>query len=240
MKNKAFSKISLAIMTLILAAAPVFALGNNEAVITETHRAYEQIGDELGEGIRVKEGETVTILEEIDGYYKVQLEDEYTVYIESQYIEQIETEETAQAEEVVEESVEEVAPKQEVTAPKKSKGEEVVSYAKEHIGTPYVYAGNSLTNGVDCSGFTSQVYKKFGVSLQRRSGDQFSSNGKKVSKGELEQGDLVFYGYNGSVTHVGIYAGNNEVVHASTTRGVVVDSLDLRGMPPIMGYKRIV
>ncbi|MEG0325194.1 MAG: C40 family peptidase [Cellulosilyticaceae bacterium] len=122
---------------------------------------------------------------------------------------------------------------------KKSQGEEVIEYAKQFIGTPYIYGGNSLTKGVDCSGFTSQVLKNFDVSLKRRSADQYSSNGTKVKKADLQAGDLVFYGYGSSVTHVGIYMGDSQVIHASTSHGVKIDPLDLRGMPPIMGYKRV-
>lgn len=240
-------------MTCMVMVTPVFAVENSEAMITETHRAYEQIGDDATEGIRVRKGELVTILDEADGYYKVMLEDEEVVYIETQYIEKTE-EEIVVEEDVIEEEViieeetiieqetqEVVEPKVEAKeAPKMSKGEEVVSYAKQFIGTPYAYAGNSLTGGVDCSGFTSQVYKKFNVSLQRRSGDQYASNGQRVSRSELEMGDLVFFGYNGNISHVGIYAGNGNMVHASSSRGVVVDPLDLRGMEPIAGYKRVI
>ncbi|MGL5381357.1 C40 family peptidase [Clostridium sp.] len=141
--------------------------------------------------------------------------------------------------EVVVEEATEIIEVEQAEETKKSKGEEVIEYAKQFIGTPYVYAGNSLTKGVDCSGFTSQVYKNFDVSLKRRSTDQYSSNGTKVKKTDLEPGDLVFYGYS-SVTHVGIYMGDNQVIHASTTHGVKIDPLDLRGMPPIMGYKRVI
>lgn len=91
-------------------------------------------------------------------------------------------------------------------------GKDVVNYAKKFVGNPYVYGGNSLTNGTDCSGFTKLVYKHFGYTLPRTSGEQ-RSTGKRVSWSEKKPGDLIcYYG------HVAIYAGNNTVVHASSRK----------------------
>lgn len=124
-------------------------------------------------------------------------------------------------------------------APEVDLGEEVVAYAKQFLGNPYVYGGNSLTNGVDCSGFTSQVYKHFGIKLQRSSRSQYASNGYKVKKADLQPGDLVFYGYNGYIDHVAIYAGNGEVVHASSPKtGIKMSKLEYG--KPIIGIKRVI
>jgi hypothetical protein len=106
-------------------------------------------------------------------------------------------------------------------------GQQVVDYATQFIGTPYVYGGTSLTNGVDCSGFTSSVMKKFGIHLSRRSSDQLQ-DGTKVSKSELEAGDLVFFNTSGSgISHVGIYIGDGKFIHSATARGegVKIDKL---------------
>lgn len=234
MKKRGFIKAILVAATIALSSITVLATENSGVMgtITETHKTYEIEATE--EGSYVKEGEVVEIIEKEDDYYKVKLTDGLIVYVEKTYIE-IEEEIKEVKEEVKpEESKPEV--KEEV---KKSQGEEVIAYAKQFIGTPYVYGGNSLTKGVDCSGFTSQIFKNFDISLQRRSADQYSSNGTKVKKADLQSGDLVFYGYGSSVTHVGIYMGGNQVIHASTSHGVKIDPLDLNGMPPIMGYKRV-
>lgn len=101
----------------------------------------------------------------------------------------------------------------------------VVSYALQFVGNPYVYGGTSLTNGADCSGFVQSVYKHFGVSLPRTASAQAGA-GQYVSWGDLQPGDLVFYSGNGgqSVTHVAIYIGNSQIVHASTPSGGIKTS----------------
>lgn len=100
-----------------------------------------------------------------------------------------------------------------------SQGSEIISYAKKFLGTPYSYGGTNLTSGVDCSGFTYSVFKNFGVNLNRCSRDQVK-NGTSVSKGELQAGDLVFFdtsgSNNGAISHVGIYIGNGDYIHASS------------------------
>lgn len=101
----------------------------------------------------------------------------------------------------------------------------VVSYALQFKGNPYVYGGTSLTNGADCSGFTQSIYKHFGVSLPRTASSQAGA-GQHVSWGDLQPGDLVFYSGNGgkSVTHVAIYIGNSQIIHASTPSGGIKTS----------------
>lgn len=119
------------------------------------------------------------------------------------------------------------------------KGEEVVVYAKRFLGGRYVYGGNSLTNGVDCSGFTQQIMKKFGVNIQRSSRMQYAYNGYKVSKNNILPGDLVFYGSNGrTVDHVAIYAGNGQIIHANSAKtGIKMSRLNYG--KPIIGIKRV-
>ena len=94
--------------------------------------------------------------------------------------------------------------------------QEVVNFAKQFVGNPYVYGGTSLTNGTDCSGFTMSVYANFGYSLPRSSGD-YPYIGKIVSESELLPGDIVVY-----FGHVGIYAGNGMMVHAATPESGIV------------------
>ena len=105
-------------------------------------------------------------------------------------------------------------------------GQQVVDYAKQYLGTPYVYGGNG-PNSFDCSGYTSYVYRHFGYTLNRTASGQLS-NGTSVSKSELQPGDLVFFKYNTSkaASHVGIYIGDGQFIHASTnTYTVKIDNL---------------
>lgn len=102
------------------------------------------------------------------------------------------------------------------TAASTSMGQQVVDYAKQYLGCPYVY-GASGPSSFDCSGFTSYVYKHFGYTLNRTASTQLS-NGTSVAKSELQPGDLVFFKYNTSkaASHVGIYVGGGQFIHAST------------------------
>jgi len=103
----------------------------------------------------------------------------------------------------------------------------ICDYAKKWIGTKYVWGGNSLTKGIDCSGFVQQVYKHFGYSTPRVSRDM-AKKYKKISISELKPGDLIFYGRvkDNYINHVGIYIGNNKVIHSSTNyNGVDISSM---------------
>ncbi|GKV64925.1 hypothetical protein NCCP2331_10780 [Sporosarcina sp. NCCP-2331] len=93
------------------------------------------------------------------------------------------------------------------------------------MGTPYVYGGTT-PSGFDCSGYIQYVFKKEGHSVPRTTGQQFST-GTSVSKNNLQVGDLVFFNTTGrGVSHVGVYAGSNNFIHASTSKGVTVTSLN--------------
>jgi cell wall-associated NlpC family hydrolase len=89
----------------------------------------------------------------------------------------------------------------------------VVSYAKRFLGVRYVYGGSSPRSGFDCSGFVRYVYAHFGVSLPHSSYAQFG-DGRRVSRGSLRPGDLVFFD---GVGHVGLYVGNGRFIHAPHT-----------------------
>ncbi len=144
-----------------------------------------------------------------------------------------EKEETSKDTEIKQEDTkkEEESSKNEITTTLKTKGEEIVEYAKTFLGYDYVYGGSSPKTGFDCSGFTSYVYKKFGYTLSRASTAQ-AKNGVEVSKSELQPGDLLIF-KNQALTrigHVGIYIGNNKMIHASEPGvGVTITDLDARG-----------
>ena len=107
-------------------------------------------------------------------------------------------------------------------------GANLVNYAKNYLGLPYVSNGNSLTTGTDCSGFTKLIYQEFGLSLGRTVASQIYS-GTYVAKNDLQPGDLVFYGNNSSyASHVGIYIGSGLIIHESNPRdGVKISSVNI-------------
>lgn len=108
-------------------------------------------------------------------------------------------------------------------------GEQIVEYGKKFIGTPYVWGGSNLSKGVDCSGFTQEIYKNFDIDINRISNMQ-ALNGRTISKNDLKTGDLVFFDTNGvnqgRISHVGVYAGDGEFIHSSSSRGISIAKLD--------------
>ena len=105
---------------------------------------------------------------------------------------------------------------------------DLVNYALQFVGNPYVYGGTDLVNGCDCSGFTYSVFAHFGYSLYRGAEDQVYS-GRRISVSEVEPGDLLFYGSVDDIGHVVIYIGNGVVVHASCPEvGIIISPMDYR------------
>lgn len=122
-----------------------------------------------------------------------------------------------------------------------SLGDDIVNFAMQFLGSPYAYGGNSLTNGIDCSGFTYQIMKNYGISISRSSSAQYSNDGYHISTDELQKGDLVFYGYKGNVSHVGIYIGGGQIIHANDERtGVIISNLYPSHGKPYIGAKRVI
>ncbi len=162
---------------------------------------------------QVSEGEEMEYLEMLDGWVKIAIDD-VEAYVSAEYVTVTERLDTA------------------ITMTQLLYGAgvsdvrvELVEYAKQFLGNPYVWGGTSLTKGADCSGFVLSVFKKFGVSLPHHSGSQ-AKYGTKISASELQPGDLVFYA-NGSgvIYHVAIYIGNGQVIHASSpSTGIKINS----------------
>ncbi len=110
-------------------------------------------------------------------------------------------------------------------------GTDIANYALQFVGCPYVAGGTSLTNGCDCSGFTQGVYSHFGIRIPRSSYAQ-SAEGREVSYDEAQAGDIIYYG-----GHVGIYIGNNQIVHASTAAtGIKISSAFYRSIITVRRY----
>lgn len=112
-------------------------------------------------------------------------------------------------------------------------GSSVVSYAMQFVGNPYVWGGNSLTNGVDCSGFVHEVYAHFGISTPRYS-QAFKSVGQAVSFDNIQPGDVVVY-----PGHVAIYAGGGVIVEAQSTKAGITANRSVQ-CHTILAIRRLV
>jgi len=111
-------------------------------------------------------------------------------------------------------------------------GQAVVDFAMQFVGNPYVYGGTSLTNGADCSGFVMSVYNNFGVSLPHSSAADRNVGATVNGIENAQPGDIICYS-----GHVGIYAGNGQIVHASTSKtGIIVSNANYRS---ILSIRRI-
>ena len=226
-------------------------------VTTTTLKVREQPGlEETVLGLVPIDDELI-VTEELDGWVKVNIE-EGDGYVSTDYVtlstefvkaESIEEEKARLAkEEAARQAAREAANKKTkenasssggttsggktYASPTGSSGSDVVKFAMQFVGNPYVYGGTSLTNGADCSGFVMSVYKNFGVSLPHSSAADRSVGATVNGIENAQPGDIICYS-----GHVGIYAGNGQLVHASTSKtGIIVSSATYR---PILSIRRI-
>lgn len=116
----------------------------------------------------------------------------------------------------------------------------MVAYALEYVGGKYVSGGTSLATGTDCSGFTCFIYADFGYSISRTPSGQYTSAGRAIDYSAIMPGDIICYSSNGgkSCTHVAMYIGNGQIVHAANSRkGVIISNADYE---PIIGVKNVI
>lgn len=182
----------------------------------------------------LSKNDKVQITGQVDGWYQIKINGK-TGYVSAKYISDTKVAETTsrsgstiKEEKVtpmeVEEKTEETTSS---TASDSNKGTSVVEYAKNYLGCKYVSGGSSPSTGFDCSGFTSYVYKNFGVSLSRSSKGQIN-DGVAVSRSDLQPGDIVVFNNSGNtaIGHVGIYIGGDNFIHAANpSQGVTITSL---------------
>lgn len=213
------------------------AVGTRVAKVrTDTLNVRMDPSTEAGIIGQVPEGELLTVLEEIEGWTKVAIE-EGDGWVSNEYIETsthyitAESKEEEEARLKKEEEERKAAAEAAAKATEKSNssssssssgsgrsynppsggsGQAVADYACQFVGNPYVYGGTSLTNGADCSGFVMSVYAAFGIGLPHSSSGM-RSVGYEVSQDAMQPGDIICYS-----GHVAIYVGNNTIVHAST------------------------
>ena len=233
-------------------------------VTTTTLKVREQPGlDEIVLGLVPLDDELI-VTEELDGWVKVNIEEgdgyvstDYvtlsTEFVKAESIEEekarLAKEEAARkaAQEAANKAAQEAASKKPAESPSSdsptssgktyasptgSTGDDVVKFALQFVGNPYVYGGTSLTNGADCSGFVMSVYANFGVSLPHSSAADRNVGATVNGIENAQPGDIICYS-----GHVGIYAGNGQIVHASTSKtGIIVSSATYRS---ILSIRRI-
>jgi len=116
----------------------------------------------------------------------------------------------------------------------------IINYAMQFVGNRYVHGGQSLVSGTDCSGFTCYVLKDFGYSISRTPGGQLASAGRSIDYSQIQPGDIICYSSNGgkSCTHVALYIGDGQIVHAANSRkGVITSAADYE---PIIGIRNVI
>ena len=137
-------------------------------------------------------------------------------------------------------------PKSEKISPRSGKtfltcedGQDILQIGKQYLGVPYVFGGIT-PDGFDCSGFVQYVFNEFGYKIPRLADEQYSL-GYSAKISQLDVGDLVFFEtYTEGISHIGIYAGNRQFLHVSSSKGVRIDSLDNEYWSPrFVGAKKI-
>lgn len=191
----------------------------------------EEPSTECGISTKVSEGEQLEIVEdEKDGWYKASING-LEGYVFAEYVDVAYTLPTAiEIKEVVVTSSSK--PNQSgqsysnLDSNVSQKAVDLINTAYKYLGNPYVYGGNSLTNGIDCSGFVKQIFGMYGYSLPRSS-KQYVSVGTQVPMSQIKPGDILIYKYGSSIGHVAIYIGNGKIIHAANpSKGICIGNYD--------------
>ncbi|MCR5545231.1 MAG: SH3 domain-containing protein [Lachnospiraceae bacterium] len=200
-------------------------LVTGEEAVSLAHELAAWVATVTGDGLRIRQeastdapiiinlssGEKLEVEEDMGDWIKVSVDGEEG-YVSADYVTVAEELEDAM-------TLEEITYGEGVSDVRVS----LVNYALQFVGNPYVWGGTSLTHGCDCSGFVMSIYANYGIYLPHSSRAQ-AGYGTKISASEAQPGDLFFYG-SGGISHVAIYIGNGQIVHASNKRtGIKISS----------------
>ncbi len=202
---------------------------------------------------KIDSGEKLKVLEDCGEWVKVQYTREKEGYVAAQYV--VISEEYAYAKTLEEEQAEIAARKKyeerheaitNIVFPSttytsnEELRKEIVNYAMQYVGNKYVNGGSSLATGTDCAGFTCFIYADFGYSISRTPEGQFANAGRSIDYSDIQPGDIICYSSNGrkSCTHVALYIGDGQIVHAANSRkGVIVGNADY---DTIIGIRNVI
>lgn len=168
---------------------------------------------------QISNNERYPVLQQLDGWVEIELEEDSNAYVATEFVD---------VRYALPEAIK-FSPLEEKANAAASLRTQIVNYALQFLGNPYVWGGTSLTKGADCSGFVLSVFGHYGISLPHYSGSQ-ANMGKAVTSSEMRPGDLVFYANSrGTINHVGIYIGNGQIVNAASRRsGIKISSWNYR------------
>lgn len=207
----------------------------------------------------IDKGEKVEILENLGDWLQIRYTDSKTGYVAAEYVtvaeefvyaktlEEIAAEQAARKAleqrqnvsetQAAEDTAVTVTPPSGEYSTNEELRAEIVAYAMQFLGNRYVHGGQSLETGTDCSGFTSLIYAQFGYSISRTPAGQLSNAGKSISYSEVQPGDIICYGSR-RCTHVALYIGDGQIIHAANSRkGVVTQRADYDN---ILGVKNLI
>ena len=168
---------------------------------------------------QISNNERYPVLKQIDGWIEIELEENSSAYVSTDFVD---------VRYALPEAIK-FSPLEEKANAQASLRTQIVNYALQFLGNPYVWGGTSLTKGADCSGFTLSVYAHFGIGLPHYSGSQ-AGMGKAVKSSEMRPGDLIYYADSkGTINHVAMYIGNGQIVHAASRRsGIKISTWNYR------------
>ena len=168
---------------------------------------------------QISNNERYPVLQQIDGWIQIELEEDSSAYVSTDFVDVRYALPLAIK----------FSPLEEKANAESSMRTQMVNYALQFLGNPYVWGGTSLTKGADCSGFTLSVYSRFGIGLPHYSGAQ-AGMGKAIKSADMKPGDLLFYANSGgTINHVAMYIGNGQVVHAASRRsGIKISTWNYR------------
>ncbi len=207
----------------------------------------------------IDEGERVRVLEDDGEWLKVQYADDVDGYVAARYVkvsdefvygktleeeaaeleeQRLLAERSRQPEEQTQENTEMAAAPTVEYSDNGQLRQQIVDYAMQYLGNRYVHGGQSLAGGTDCSGFTCFTYAAFGYSIGRTPGSQFSGSGRSIDYSQAQPGDIICYGSGGKCSHVALYIGGGQILHAANSKkGVIIGPADY---DTIIGVKNVI